>query len=752
MKKILIGSLSLLLGIATYGQNEIALNEGEAPAYSRTSTPTDESTFDFESQDQVHIYWDNSKSMESRDQALELEFLKQYFQELPRVQVKLTTFDIEEKESTFLIENGDITALAQKLADLRPDGATDFSQVRPTSDTDAVLLFTDGNASFGSFRVSAKKPMFLVSSVKQDNAALLAQLAAITKGRYVNLKANGVQESYRAIRFRESLKRNNDDDGLMLISGKIKNASEVIQGVEVGLKNSLRTVETDADGNFEIMARKGDILTFDFFGTYPKEVKITGNEPIELELASKNEMLEAVVVNGVVQDQEEELRNEIRTVLGKVDKRILGYRAYTITGDELNPAAIDLMTAVSGKFPGLGFGVGSYSGSISLPAGLLVVIDGVAFGGDFSEQQIPYVDINNIQTVTFTRSIQAGMSLFGTQSRNGVLIVTTKTGPYSLSRMEQEAFNTALIRGNDYQESPLFYTQVDETPDFLKPLQATTSYNEALVVYQDSRKENALNIPYYLEVADFFKKYDPKKSEIIRSNIGEIGSENVKALKTLAYELEAEGEIDRATKVYERILELEPYAAQSYRDLALLYVEQGAYQKAFDFYLAMINNSVPQVDFSGLQSEIDNELRHLIANHKEKVDFSQLDNDYLKVGYKQDVRVVIDYNNPNDDFEIQFVSPDKKYFTWKHTAADNLQRLLDENRLGFSTEEFILDDAGRGEWIVNLRYLGENQNQVPTYLKYTVYKNYGTAQETKEVRVLPLYRYEDKVTIDRIQI
>ena len=81
----------------------------------------------------------------------------------------------------------------------------------------------------------------------------------------------------------------------------------------------------------------------------------------------------------------------------------------------------------------------------------------------------------------------------------------------------------------------------------------------------------------------------------------------------------------------------------------------------------------------------------------------------------------------------------------------NKRRLYEEQDQGFQMEEFIIDDAPAGDWIVNIQYLGDKDKfALPPYLKYTVYHNYGTAQERKEVKVVKLYLQDEKVTLSRI--
>ncbi len=140
---------------------------------------------------------------------------------------------------------------------------------------------------------------------------------------------------------------------------------------------------------------------------------------------------------------------------------------------------------------------------------------------------------------------------------------------------------------------------------------------------------------------------------------------------------------------------------------------------------------------------------HLLAFHRGKVDFSGLPPDLLTPRFKQDLRLVFEWNDPTAEFELQFVNPQKKFYKWSHTKFENAERLLDEVKNGYMTESYIIDDEEPGEWIINIEALNEDPSINPNYLKYTVYKNYGLKNETKTVKVIKLQDIKQKVSLDR---
>jgi len=309
-----------------------------------------------------------------------------------------------------------------------------------------------------------------------------------------------------------------------------------------------------------------------------------------------------------------------------------------------------------------------------------------------------FVDPQNIASITILKSLAATVR-YGTIGIDGAIIIKTKTG----TQLE-----TDLV----------------------------TSTKSAA---------------FYVDMALYFQKYDTDITEEILNKLAVLGGANVKVLRVLAYLYEAGGQNNKARLVYERILKLAPGESQSYRDLAMIYQEVGAYNKSLELYINMLSSQIMGVNFTGMGRVLKSELNRLVSRHKSKIDFSRLPNEFLRVGYDIDLRMVIEWSDRNVPFEFQFVNPRKKYYNWIHTLDQNKDRLYEEQDQGFQIEEFIVDDAPSGDWIVNIQYLGgADEFTIPPYLKYTVYHNYGTSRETKEIKVVKLYLQEEKVTLSKI--
>ena len=65
------------------------------------------------------------------------------------------------------------------------------------------------------------------------------------------------------------------------------------------------------------------------------------------------------------------------------------------------------------------------------------------------------------------------------------------------------------------------------------------------------------------------------------------------------------------------------------------------------------------------------------------------------------------------------------------------ERIRSEKELGYAMADFLLDNELLGKWKINATYHG-NKQVTPTYLKATIYRNYGSKLQSKEVKVFKL--------------
>ena len=211
-----------------------------------------------------------------------------------------------------------------------------------------------------------------------------------------------------------------------VVSGTVSdNTGLPIPGVNVLIKGSQTSTQTDFDGKFSIKATPSQTLVFSYIGMKTQEAS-AGSTKINVKLKDDSVVLEGVVV----------------TALGiKRRPKELSYGTENLKSDELTKTkAVNVATALSGKVSGLQVNVTNNGinpstrvvlrGNRSLLGNneALIVIDGFPSARGVLDRINP----NDIDNVTILKGANAS-ALYGSEAANGVLVVTTKKGKGKLS-------------------------------------------------------------------------------------------------------------------------------------------------------------------------------------------------------------------------------------------------------------------------------------------------------------------------------
>ena len=548
-----------------------------------------------------------------------------------------------------------------------------------------------------------------------------------------------------------------DSSGSNFIFGKIFSVKGPIQGASIKVKNSLIEAKSDFEGFFKIKADLNDILMIDYLGMIEKQVFVEDLSDKYILLKTDTQILDQVTITGTT-----ELSDEVDTGYGKKKKKSIGFSTSTITSEEISPSAVTIVDAIRGKFTNVqvaydqsGAATGNKQkiyvrgGSLSINNSASAIFDVEGF----IYPDVPdFIDPQQIESITLLRSMSA-TNKYGSQGRGGVFLIKMK----SLARKTQRLLNTLKVKGNDYTEQ-IYSVDLDSiTPFYTNDYKQANSLIQAKNQFFKLQKEEyELSIPFYVESYNYFKNIDKDFAVLILKMISQKAKDNPKALKTIAYKLEESGDYDQAKILHKRLLTIRPSDEQTYRDLALIYKETKEYELAASLYNKILKNKLSKANILGLQETVVNEASHLYWTEMDKLVLTDFPlktlktfvpkNDWNNFGY--DYRIVFDWNDPAVEFNIQFVDPKKKYFNWSHTIIDDKEILEDELNYGYNTEEFIIEKSDKGKWIVNIENFSIEDESNPTYMKYTVYKNYGRPNEIRKVEVLDLSKLKQKVTLD----
>ena len=195
---------------------------------------------------------------------------------------------------------------------------------------------------------------------------------------------------------------------------------------------------TDFDGNYSITVEDGATLSASYVGYQATSILVDGQDQINFTLTEGNQLDEVIV-----------------TSLGiKREKQALGYAVSEVSNESLEQRAEgDIGRVLTGKASGVQItnqsGL-SGSGTSIVIRGLntfsqgnqpLFIVDGIPFSSETNSQgsfvdgnngssRFLDIDPNNIESVSVLKGLAAA-TLYGTQGRNGVILITTKSGSSS---------------------------------------------------------------------------------------------------------------------------------------------------------------------------------------------------------------------------------------------------------------------------------------------------------------------------------
>lgn len=695
------------------------------------------------SQNDVAIYWDASYSMKDRDIQKEFNYLNNYFKKYKDANVQLITFSndiiLEEK---FSIKDSNWQDLRAELQNTLYDGATSYSNLF-THTANVYMLFTDGNENLDRLDPPIDRPINIISTEINRNAPRFNRIADASNGSFVVISndINTPLTQGKAVIF------DPNDDGL--ITGVVtNNGLDALANVNIINKRTNKSATTRSDGSYSIEADSGDILVFSYLGKKSVNIKVV-NEQMNIKMIDLNQQLDEVVVEAQV--EKEEMVNVGNKV---VDKKRLGYSVETVTDEVVSQIDTDIKQVVKGQFAGLQvanntaidrvdlsqfIGRGR-NGSIEFTHYGLIVIDGVPqqqsdSRSGFTSTIGSSINPDNIASITYLKGL-AATNKYGTLGKNGVLLITTKGSVLDRSTEKKEI---PLGTTDTYSDKAELVASLPNT-SYIKALKATQSVDDAFKEYLVQREKHDTKAEFFMDCYDYFKGWNnPYLSDRILSNVYENFFDNPNVLRALAYKQIENKDFDKALLTSKRILKLEPNKAQSYRDLAYAQTLAGNYQEALKIYDRVDKlRNVGTADFSGLQKTITNDFKNLINHHKSKLNTAGVNPKYLKP-VKHKARIVFEWNSPEIEFDLQIVNPQKRFFTWEHTRSKAAERIAEEKQQGFGLEEFYITSSDVGEWLFNIKYFGTNDRaSIPSYLKVTIYNDFGLPNETIETKVIRL--------------
>jgi tetratricopeptide (TPR) repeat protein len=566
------------------------------------------------------------------------------------------------------------------------------------------------------------------------------------------------------------------------ITGRVTDGREPLGDVAITVEGAGNSTFTDSDGAYAIEASTGDVLRFTYQGMKPLRIRVEDvTRVLSPSMVLDVEELDEVVVIGSNRKTQRELEAEypvntrlIRTAYGILNADTAPGNIRFMDETEITPVFVCILDLLRNRFAGVrvvgdctGAGGPSAEGQLTNIQGVpqrdadsfrefddlgpqRVFIRGVSSifqqraaifdvdGQIFTEPPI-WLDINQIKRLAILNNF-ATSTMYGNLGAGGVVVINTLAGSPRSGKLTDQA----RLRNNYETGKILSGAELEASePTYFQELRKAPSREAAREVYQSFANRYGSSPFFHLDAYRHFydQRNDPDFADGILAQKASLFDRNPVLLKALAYTYESQSRHGKAHEAYKTVMKLRPNYGQSYMDLANSYRSLGEYDKAaaqYKRYDYLVAEGMVPADSSAFVPILNREYNNLLFLHRAAlVSAEKRPSLYVEEEDFQGTRVVFEWNDGEAEFDLQFVNPDGQYHLWKHSLAHDAEAIMKEKEIGFNTQEFLVDDSLPGTWQVNVRYLG-NKSLTPTYLKVTLYDNYGTTAQRREVRVFKL--------------
>lgn len=678
----------------------------------------------------IVVLWDASLSMKDRDLEKDLSFLEKHLK-LKKTKVKLIVFNNQVTEN-ISFNSDNFTALKQKLKSITYDGSTDYSLLpRYVDNQNEVLFFTDGvNTTNDNLKIFNSN-CYIINSNKELNDNVLKMFVDVNQATLIDFSNKSNDDVVSKITSTNKIK----------YSGTVYNINSPVDNAKLSIDGVDKIFYTDKTGMFSLEAKKGSVLNVKY-GEFSKKYVLGDRTTLLVNFLDDGDVLDEVKVRGVATHKQIGISNKKLTAYGYRNVDRIGYGVQSISSEQINPNSINISSSLKGKFNGLYYKdnqdisqarVRGGNHSFKLNKNVLVVVDGAPITRTISNLLTPlsFVEPDNISNVTVLKGL-AATNRYGSEGANGVVLITTKLGALNVNNSRDKKLT--LLNNNIYEDKNLKKYENVKMP-YIVELGRLKKIKEAYDYYMNDRIKYLDKPEYFINVYHFFKQTDDEIANRILSNILELFSEDINVMRTLAFVYEAGGNYRDALTIYERVLRMNKKSSQSHLDLLNANALNSNKEVVKEQLIKIVNSKVNNVNFSGLNKVLTNDVRNILRNNDLGIKGEIIDSKYFH-NTTYDTRIVLRWNNPSAEFDVQFVNPLKRFVNWEHTINSSRGRIIEEKEQGYYAEEFHINaeiKELKGEWIMNIR--DYSSGNLPNYFLIIMYRNFGKPNQKKEIKL-----------------
>ena len=552
------------------------------------------------------------------------------------------------------------------------------------------------------------------------------------------------------------------------VMGKVTDGKNPVENVNIKVIDGQNATTTDQEGRYEIEVSAGDVLQYSYTGLRTIKIKIEDvtrilNPVMVPDVTELEEVTVAASKRRSQKDMEEDYsinKNIIRTAWGFLDADRAAGNVRLLNEDEINPISLCILDLLRNRFPGVQVtgscttgaqtpGIGDIGqnrlqigGQVRIRPGNSLVsslpavfdIDGQIF------RDVPiWLDVNRIKRIAILNNLATTAS-YGSLGAGGVVVINTISG----SPNNDDFVDRARLKNNYADGKELSRAEVAKNaPTYMKEFMASSSFEASKAIFEKHHKTYS-NSPYFL--LDAYTHFVDAHNELdyadgIIEDYYQPYANNPVLMKALAYTYESQQRYKMANEAYKEVFILRPNYVQSYMDMANSYRNIREPKQAASMYARyeyLIDEGFLEQDTVGFGPIISREFNNLLMLNKDAVvEGRKAKKLFVAEEEFNGTRLVFEWNDGEAEFDLQFVNPENQYYKWKHNMFDSPDAIESEKNFGYNVKEYLVDGSLPGTWQVNINYQG-NKSLTPTYLKATIYYDYGSITQRKEVKVFKL--------------
>lgn len=297
--------------------------------------------------------------------------------------------------------------------------------------------------------------------------------------------------------------------------------------------------------------------------------------------------------------------------------------------------------------------------------------------------------------------------------------------------------------------------------------------DEAYKVYLKEREKYADSPAFYLDCAGWFYKAGIKNmADRILSNLAEFKLEDAALWRTMGWRAREAGSYDIAVLAFRKVLKMRGEEAQSRRDLALVLMEYGKETKNRDmleesmklFADAAFKTSARRSGRRGNDFQVSiislEELNGLISwvNDVKWPDGKKPAIPEFDAAYRRDLpvklRIVMSWDADETDIDLHVLEPNGEEAFYGHRRTSEGGFVSEDVTTGYGPEEYLKKELESGTYKVLSNYFASHQTKLTgaTTVTATVYTDWGTAQERRQVLTLRLEKPKSKHLIGEVKL